>query len=422
MTLGETLRRLRDGAWLERRVVGIAVAVLLAVEIVGFAFMVAGTHGWIVPMRGPVTTDFVSFYAAGRLADQGMPALAYDHAAHLAAEEGITGPGIPYQYFNYPPVYLLLFAALAWLPYLAAFILFEAMTLLALVIAGVRILDDHSPTALAAVLAFPIVFWNFGLGQNGFLVAALFAGATLLLDRRPAIAGILFGALCVKPQFALLVPLALAAGGHWRAFAAAALVAPGLVALSCILFGLDTWQAFFATAGASPQMYGSGRILFAGMANLFGAARLLGAGLAVAYLLQAVAGLAAAALVVSVWRGGLSLPARAATLCAATLVAAPLALLYDLMLGAVAALWLVRDRTSPVAAGWEMAALAVLYMVLLDGRGLGERLGVPAFPLVALLLLAIVAARARREWTLRRAACPLPAQFGSPAAARPRRS
>ena len=69
--------------------------------------MVAGTHGWIVPLDKPTTTDFVSFYAAGKLADAGTPALAYDQAAHLAAEEAITAPGIRYQYFNYPPVFLM---------------------------------------------------------------------------------------------------------------------------------------------------------------------------------------------------------------------------------------------------------------------------------------------------------------------------
>ena len=49
--------------------------------------------------------------------------------AHLAAEERVAGRGIGYQFFNYPPVFLLLCAMLAALPYLAAFLLFEAATL-----------------------------------------------------------------------------------------------------------------------------------------------------------------------------------------------------------------------------------------------------------------------------------------------------
>jgi hypothetical protein len=106
---------------------------------------------------------------------------------------------------------------------------------------------------------------------------------------------------------------------------------------------------------------------------------------------------------VVVWRRPLSLPTRAATLAAASLVAAPLALLYDLMLGVIAAAWLVRDGNSPAAWGWQNPALAALFVVVLDGRGLAENWHVPVFPLAALALFAIAAARARREMAQRRA-------------------
>lgn len=387
----------RRRPWLDRERVGIGAAILLVVQLAIFAFLVAGTHGWIVPLDRPTTTDFVSFYAAGSLADAGTPALAYDHAAHLAAEEPVTGAGIEYQYFNYPPVFLLLCAAVAPLPYLLAFLLFEGATLLLYLFVARRIVDDDSTTALIALLAFPIVFWNFGLGQNAFLTAALFGAATVLIDRRPVAAGLLFGALCYKPQFGLMIPLALAAAGQWRAFAAAAAAAALLVLASLAIFGVETWRAFLAAVAASPDMYQSGRILFAGMANPFGAARLLGASAPLAYALQAAATIASAGLVIAVWRGRLSLPTRAATLAAATLVAAPLSLLYDLMLGAVAGAWLVRDRQSPAARQSEMLALAVIYLLLLDGRGLAERWHVPVFPLAALALLAIAGRRAWRE-------------------------
>src|SRR5947207_12274713 len=107
-----------------------ACAALLALEIAVFLFLIAGTHGWVVPLERATTTDFASFYAAGKLAAAGTPALAYDQAAHHAMEQAVTAPGIEYQFFNYPPVYLLLCAVLAQLPYLAAFVLFIAGTLL----------------------------------------------------------------------------------------------------------------------------------------------------------------------------------------------------------------------------------------------------------------------------------------------------
>jgi alpha-1,2-mannosyltransferase len=399
--------------WLTRRRVLIGAGVLLALQLAAFGFLVAGTHGWIVPLERPTTTDFVSFYAAGALANAGTPALAYDHAAHLAAEEAAVAAGIRYQFFNYPPTFLPLCAVLAWLPYLAAFILFEAATLVLYLWVACRILGERSAAAIVALLAFPLVWWNIGLGQNAFLTAGLFGAATLLVDRRPVAAGLLFGALCYKPQFGLLLPLALAAGGQWRAFAAAAASTATVVLLSLALYGVASWQAWFAAAGASPAIYESGRILFAGMANIFGAARLLGVAPAWAYALQAAASLAAAGIVVVVWRKRLSLPVRAATLATATIVAAPLVLLYDLLLGAVAACWLVRGRA---LAAWEAALLIALSLVLLDGRGLAEGWHVPAFPLAALALFAISLARAQREITA--GTGPLRARTGeTPAAA-----
>src|SRR5437016_10591314 len=77
---------LRSGVWLTRKRVRIAAALLLALELAFLLFFVAGTHGWIVPLDRPTTTDFVSFYAAGRLANAGGPQLAYDQTGHLAAE------------------------------------------------------------------------------------------------------------------------------------------------------------------------------------------------------------------------------------------------------------------------------------------------------------------------------------------------
>jgi alpha-1,2-mannosyltransferase len=391
------MQRRVTGAWLDRRRICAGAAILLALQLAGFLFIVAGTHGWIVPLPRPTTTDFVSFYAAGALADDGAPELAYDRAAHLAAEERVTGAGIEYQFFNYPPVFILLCAALARLPYLVAFVVFEAATLALYLVVACRILGDRSSTALVALCAFPMVFWNIGLGQNAFLTAGLFGAATLSIDRSPIVAGLLFGALCYKPQFGVLVPLALAAAGQWRAIVAAGASAAALVLTSLALFGAETWQAFFATAATAHSMYESGRILFAGMANTFGAARLLSAGAPLAYGLQAVASLVAAGIVMVVWHRPLSLPTRAATLATASLIAAPLSLLYDLMLGVIAAAWLVRDGASPAAWPRQKIALAALFLLLLAGRGLAESWHVPVFPLAAMALFAIAVARAWRE-------------------------
>jgi len=395
--LAQVAAQLESGEWLSRKRLRLYVIILLAAELAVFAFIVAGTHGWIVPLDKPNTTDFVSFYAAGRLAEAGTPAFAYDHAAHLAAEEAIVGQGIQYQFFNYPPVYEALFALVARLPYLAAFIAFQTATLILFLAVGRRILDDLSPTALIALLAFPAVWWNFGLGQNAFLTAALFGAGTLLVDRRPILAGLCFGALCYKPHFALLVPLALGIGGHWRAFLAAAVSAAALVLLSLALLGWGTWQAFFVTAGESHSMYESGRILFGGFVSPFGAMRLMGASIPAAYVVQGVFTVVAAIVVGIVWQRKLSLPVRGAVLAAATLLAVPLSLLYDMMIGAVAGCWLLRGAAQRAMPTWEKTALALVYAAMLDSRGLAEELSLPVNTICALVLFGLATRRASRE-------------------------
>jgi alpha-1,2-mannosyltransferase len=382
---------------LDRRRLITFCAILLAIELGGFLFLIAGTHGWIVPLSEPTSTDFVSFYAAGSLADAGTPELAYDQPAHQTAEERATEPGIQYRYFYYPPVFLLLCAVLARLPYMAAFLIFEAATLALYLIVARRILEESSWALLVPLLAFPAVFWTLGLGQNAFLTAALFGAGTLCIDRRPILAGILFGALCYKPHFGLLVPVALIAGRHWRAGAAAVISATGLCLLSLVLFGWGTWHDFLAEAFRSHATYESGRVSFGGFVTPFGAVLMTGGNAYAAYALQSGATLVAGLLVAHVWRNGRPLPIRAATLAAATLLAVPVALVYDLMLATIAAAWLARDEGGLSA--WENTTMAGLMILALDPRDIAEAWHVPVAPFVAVAVLALAAMRAFRHKT-----------------------
>ena len=69
-----------------------------------------------------------------------------------------------------------------------------------------------------------------------------------------------------------------------------------------------------------------------------------------------------------------------------------MALIYDLMLAAVAAAWLVRDPAG--LAGWERVALTALFVISVFPPGLAEAWHIPAGPIVAMALLALIAARA----------------------------
>lgn len=344
------------------------VRLLLLVQIGLACFFIAGSHDAFEknkPTR-PTTTDFASFYAAGRLADEGRAGSAYDPALHKAMMERVTAQGIDYrQVFLNPPVFLLVCAPLARLPYLLAFVLFEATTFSLWLMLATRIAGGGKLAAMT-LAAIPSVFWAAGWGQNSFLSASLMALGTLLLARRPWLAGAAFGALCFKPHFGILIPVALLAGREWRAIAGAALSASGLTGLSVLAFGTAPWRAFLHSAAHARDTIESGRILFSGHVDAGGAARLLGLPSSAAWGVQGAATLAAAVAVLLLWRreARASAATRYASLVAGTLAAMPFLLFYDLVTAGIAAAWIAGEAR---VLGWRPGEKAVLAgLVLVD--------------------------------------------------------
>ncbi len=383
----------KSGDWLNRERILAYGGIFLAFEFCGFIILAAEAHGWVGPPHPPVVADFVSFYAAGHLANLGLPAGAYIRSLHWAAEQQVAGPGINYALFVYPPVFLLICGLLARLPYFAALLAFETLTMLLWVATMLHILPKRGGRTdwllLLPLMAFPAIFINYGVGQNGFLTAALLGGGCLLVDRRPVLAGILFGALCYKPHFGLLVPVALIAGGRFRCFAAAAVTVIALIGLSAAAFGWDVWRSFIETFAGSQPIYSSGQIKFDIFVSPFGALRLLGAGTKLALAAQGVASVAAAAMVAWVWRRNSPLPVRGAVLASATLVAVPLTLYYDLLLAGVAIAWLIQDGCARGFGAWGKSLLLALFLApgLVLPLALLFRLPVGVIQTVALLAL-----------------------------------
>jgi hypothetical protein len=137
---------------------------------------------------------------------------------------------------------------------------------------------------------------------------------------------VLIGSLCYKPQFGLLIPLALVAGRHWRALAAASTTVLGLCALTLLAFGPEVWEAFRASLSLTRTVVlEQGNTGWEKIQTLFSAARSLGATVGRAYGVQAVGTLACAALVVLTWRRSEDQAARIAVLVAASFSPRPTA-------------------------------------------------------------------------------------------------
>jgi hypothetical protein len=146
----------------------------------------------------------------------------------------------------------------------------------------------------------PAVAMNLFAGQNGFFTATFLILAVRHMDRKPIVAGICLGLLTVKPQLAILFPLALLLSGRIRCFASAALTTLLLIALSCAVFGTGVWVDYLRLAipfQNEVMNYGTG-IFIPMMPTSFMNARLWDASPVVAWLVQAPFSLLAIAAVV----------------------------------------------------------------------------------------------------------------------------
>jgi hypothetical protein len=394
---------LRDAGWLgARRAVAYSKIIVVAFALIAGGWIYAG-KGLVDPNGKPIGSDFVSFWAASSLALRGEPAAVYDLERHKAAEaEAMGGADIPYFAWFYPPVFLLIAAPLALVPYGWSLALWLAATGAAYAATLRRLLGLGE--WLWPTLGFPAALVNIMHGQNAFLTTALFGGGILLLDARPILAGALFGVMAYKPQLAGLIPLALLASGRWAALLAAAATALALTAASFALFGGATYAAFFATTDLARRTLEEGLVDWNKMQSLFAGVRLLGGALAIAYAAQALLALVAAGAVVVAWRGRAGTAAKGAVLAVAALLFSPFLLDYDLVLLAIPLAFLVAEGARHGFLPWEKASLALGWALPLIARPVAGITHLAVAPLVCGLILAMVL---RRAEAASRAAGPL---------------
>jgi hypothetical protein len=250
---------------------------------------------------------------------------------------------------------------------------------------------------LLLTLAFPAVFVNLGHGHNGFLTAALIAAALIQLDKRPVLAGILFGCLAYKPQFGVLIPLVLIAGGYWRTFVAATVTVIVLALAVTLAFGADVWTAFLAsTKFTRTVVLEQGDTGWYKIQSVFSVVRMWGGSVPLAYAFQTTVTLIVAAALVLLWRSRAPFPLKAATLAIGTILATPYSLDYDLMLLAPAIAFLVTDGLARGFGPYEKTTLALVWIVPLVTRAAAQATLIPLAVPAMLLCFIFVLHRAIR--------------------------
>ena len=182
--------------------------------------------------------DFTMFWMGGRFA-LNSPSLLYDVDALTAAQQGLReraklGP-LP---FIYPPTALLFLVPFALVPFWTAYALWTIAGVVAFWTAARRITSGRIATF--SLLSPPATLVLI-LGQTSFVVGAAILWSLALMRDRPILSGALMAVgAAIKPQSAILAPVAFLADRNWKALIAAA----GtwlLLACASLAFGPRLW-------------------------------------------------------------------------------------------------------------------------------------------------------------------------------------
>jgi hypothetical protein len=388
---------LRSGQWLTAaRARGYSL-ILLGIGAIAVVGWIAVSDGLIDRNGKPIGTDFSNVYAAGTLTWQGRPAEAYVPALQHAQEKAsFGGREVPFYGWHYPPFFFAVAFMVAAFPYAFGLSIWLAASFAAY-LAVIRAILPRPETLLIAS-AFPAVFVNIGHGQNGFLTTALLGGALHLLDRRPWIAGVLIGCLAYKPQFGVLIPIALLAGQRWSSIAAAVATVAALVALSFVTLGASVWHAFADSMNFTQTIVlEQGGTGWEKIQSVFSAVRMWGAGVHAAYAVQIALALMLTASIAWLWRGDAAFELKAAALATASLLATPYVLDYDLVVLAIAIAFYARHGLRCGFRDYEISLLAAAWIVPLVSRGIAGVTGIPLGLLVLLATYIFIMRRAMQD-------------------------
>jgi arabinofuranan 3-O-arabinosyltransferase len=385
---------LRYAQWLTReRALRWSLGFVVLSVILATAHIVGRTAAGLTNPAGEhLGGDLINYWSGAQFANNGQAALAYNIEIFDAFQRSLIGPLAEFKMYVYPPIAMLLSWPLAKLSFIPALVAWTAIGM-AFCLWSLSRLLGRSMAALATIGA-PAAVLNLMTGQNGYFTAGLIGTGLMVLDRRPVLAGMLFGLLSFKPHLGALLPIALIAGGHWRAIIAAAATGVLLFAVSVALLGADAWAAFIHQSIVQRGVMEIGVWGWHRMPTVFVAMRLAGAGVTVSYGAQIVSGVLAVAIVAIVWRARCASEIKAACVVVATFLATPYAQDYDMVVLIFAAGWLLNQASADRFLPWEKITLAMLLVLPLAAMPLARWAGMQIGPIVLWAMLILLARRA----------------------------
>jgi alpha-1,2-mannosyltransferase len=274
--------------------------------------------------------DFITTWMSGRSMLGFGPASLFDHVVFNNALRVMLGPNFPEHFWSYPPHIILFTWPFGLLPYLPAYVLWCVLGVAFYLLACMATLRREYLLFLAAAPGIAICVF---FGQNGFYTAALLIGGLALLERRPLLAGVLFGILTVKPQLGILLPVVLLLNRRWWTILSATVTAGALMAAAGYVFGPEVWTDFIDKV--MPQqvwlLHHGGGLLYLMVSSVFFGARLVGLPFDLAWNLQALVSTVALAAVIWTYWQKRDPVLSMALFVTATFLASPYVLNYDMV-------------------------------------------------------------------------------------------
>lgn len=192
----------------------------------------------------PLGVDFLPMWTGARMA-WATPQLIYDFDAVTAAQDWLMAGWSRLRPFVYPPSALPALAPFAALPFYGAYALWTVLGAILVAGATANAVKGQRLMAAALVLLSPPGSLAIIVGQSTLLVAGCLTLAVTQLARRPYLAGALLGlAAAIKPQAAVLAPVALVAAREWKALAASIVTGASLGLVSLAMVGWQPWLAW----------------------------------------------------------------------------------------------------------------------------------------------------------------------------------
>src|SRR6266851_416778 len=223
--------------------------------------------------HGPalIGIDFHTYAAAANVGLHNGWSKVYEQAIVATAQRDLV-PWYPSQPFLSPPPVAWLVAPLHALPYSVAFDIWAALLLAAFVF-GLAWSTTYTGFARMLAVGAALVPWWVAhavmVGQVVPLVAvSILVAWRLLREDRDIAAGLVLAMVMLKPNTAILAPLALMVTGRLRAFTTWVVAAALIVALSLITLGPDGFSAY--AAGLSHPPPGANHLTLQGTFGLAG--------------------------------------------------------------------------------------------------------------------------------------------------------